>query len=76
MKQNIPVPAIVGAVVALIALVGFIAYRSFSTDSPAIPPEAPRKQPGAPGTLPANFQQMTPQQKREMGMKRMMGGRQ
>jgi hypothetical protein len=75
MKQNIPLPAIIGAAIALVALVGFIAYRSFATDSPEIPPEAPRKQPGAAGTLPANFQQMSPQQKREIGMKRMMGGR-
>lgn len=75
MKQNAPVVAIVGAVIALAAFIAFMAYRAFAPQGVPIPPEIQKvKGDSAAGALPPNWKEMTPQQKREYGMRRMGGG--
>jgi hypothetical protein len=72
MKQEIPLPLIIIGVLLVLAFAGFMAWRSFSRPGELQPPPPAPRTP-AQQQLPANFRQMTPEQKKAFGMQRMGG---
>jgi hypothetical protein len=72
MKRELPLAVIIGLGVVALALVSFMAYRSFNRPGELQPPPPGRAAPAM--KLPSNFKQMSPTEKRALGMQRMGKG--
>jgi hypothetical protein len=73
MKREVPLALIIGLGVVALALVSFMAYRSFNRPGELQPPP-PGRASSSSTKLPENFKQMTPAEKRALGMQRMGKG--